>query len=120
LPGALRATAADLAAIERAYLGMREHLPADLDACAAADVRFHLAILRASKNPVLASLGSVIGAALSSAFRLTASASRSYERTLLARGEVLEAIRMRDPQTARGRMGYLIGIAAEDLSGILA
>jgi GntR family transcriptional regulator, galactonate operon transcriptional repressor len=115
---ALRANAADLAAIEEGYMGMREHLPSDLDACSAADVRFHLAILRASRNPVLAHLAGVTGAALSSSFRLTTSASRSYERTLAAHGEVLEAIRMRDGKTARARTEFLISIAAEDIAGV--
>lgn len=110
-----RASANDLAKIETAYLGMVEHLPNDLDACAKADVAFHIAILKASRNPVFSNLGEIISAALHSAFRLTTSASRSYARTLGAHGEVLEAIRLRDPYTARCRMEFLIGIAAEDV-----
>jgi len=112
---AQRASANDLAAIENAYLGMVRQLPVDLEACARADVAFHLAILKASGNPVFANLGDVIAAALQSAFRLTTSASRSYARTFDAHGEVLEAIRMRDPETARSRMELLIGIAADDV-----
>ncbi|MBA3518737.1 MAG: FadR family transcriptional regulator [Rhizobiales bacterium] len=110
-----RASANELALIETAYLGMVRHLPNDIEACVQADVAFHTAILKASRNPVFANLGNIISAALHSAFRLTTSASRSYARTLDAHGEVLEAIRMRDPETARSQMQFLIGIAAEDV-----
>jgi GntR family galactonate operon transcriptional repressor len=67
---------------------------------------------------VLANLGNVIGAALMNAFRLTTSASVNYRKTLAAHGEVFEAIRMRQPDVARGRMQALLGIATEDLMRI--
>jgi len=112
---ALRATARDLATIEDAYEAMCAAVGAGLDACARADVRFHVAILRASRNPVLANLGNVISAALMNSFRLTTSASVNYQRTLAAHGEVLEAIRIRRGDEARTRMQALLGIATEDL-----
>lgn len=112
---ALRATARDVADIEEAYEAMCMALASDPDACAKADVRFHIGILRASRNPVLANLGSVISAALMNAFRLTNSASVNYQKTLAAHGEVLEAIRMRRSEDARTRMQALLGIATEDL-----
>jgi len=112
---AKRATSRNLAAIEEAYDAMCSAKLTDLDACARADVAFHVAILHASRNPVLANLGNVIGAALQNAFRLTTSASLNYKKTLAAHGEVLEAIRMRQPDVARSRMQALLGIATEDL-----
>jgi DNA-binding FadR family transcriptional regulator len=112
---AQRASARDVALIEDAYEAMCEADLSDLDACARADVRFHVGILRASRNPVLANLGNVIGAALLNAFRLTTSASLNYQRTLAAHGEVLEAIRMRRADEARQRMQSLLDIATEDL-----
>lgn len=112
---ARRATSRNLAAIEEAYDAMCSAKLTDLDACAEADVAFHIAILHASRNPVLANLGNVIGAALRNAFRLTTSASLNYQTTLAAHGEVLEAIRMRQPDVARTRMQALLGIATEDL-----
>lgn len=87
----------------------------DLDACAAADVRFHVGILKASHNPVLANLGNVIGAALMNAFRMTTSASTNFGKTLVGHGEVLEAIRMRRASAARGRMQDLLENATADL-----
>ena len=110
-----RATARNLATIEEAYEAMCAADLADLDACARADVSFHVGILKASRNPVLANLGNVIGAALMSAFRLTTSASTNYSRTLAAHGEVVEAIRMRKGEEARVRMQALLGIATQDL-----
>jgi GntR family transcriptional regulator, galactonate operon transcriptional repressor len=112
---AQRATARNLATIEEAYEAMCAADLADLDACARADVSFHIGILKASRNPVLANLGNVIGAALMSAFRLTTSASTNYSRTLAAHGEVVEAIRMRQGEEARLRMQALLGIATQDL-----
>ncbi len=110
-----RATARNLATIEEAYEAMCVADLSDLDACARADVSFHIGILKASQNPVLANLGNVIGAALMSSFRLTTSASINYSRTLAAHGEVVEAIRMRKGEEARVRMQALLGIATQDL-----
>ena len=115
---ARRATARNLAAIEEAYEAMCTADLGDLDACARADVSFHIGILKASRNPVLANLGNVISAALMNAFRLTTSASTNYRKTLAAHGEVLEAIRMRRADDARARMQALLGIATEDLMRI--
>jgi GntR family transcriptional regulator, galactonate operon transcriptional repressor len=112
---ARRATAQNLAVIEEAYEAMCAAELTDLDACARADVRFHVGILKASRNPVLANLGHVIGAALMNAFRLTTSASLNYRKTLTAHGDVLEAIRMRRAADASLRMEALLGIATEDL-----
>lgn len=115
---ARRATARDLSAIEAAYDRMCKSHPHDLDACTAADLDFHLGILAATKNPVFAQLGGLIGAALSSSFRLTTSLTRSYDRTLAAHGDVLEAIRLRKPKAARDAMLGLIDVASDDLEGI--
>lgn len=112
---ARRASAQNLAVIEEAYEAMCAAELTDLDACARADVRFHVGILKASRNPVLANLGHVIGAALMNAFRLTTSASLNYRKTLAAHGEVLEAIRMRRADDASLRMEALLGMATEDL-----
>lgn len=115
---ALRATARELVVIEEAYETMCGAVDLGIDACAEADVRFHVAILRASRNPVLANLGNVIGAALVNVFRLNPSAPANYKKHLAVHGEVLEAIRMRRPDDARTKMQTLVGIATEDLHRI--
>lgn len=112
---ASRATSADLARIEAAYLAMKAAPLSDLAACAEADVSFHLAILHASHNPVFAGLGNLISNALSNSFKLTASGSKSSVATLAAHGDVLEAIRLRQPDIAHDRMRSLIDIASSDL-----
>lgn len=112
---ASRATAADLASIEAGYIAMKAAPLSDLAACAEADVQFHLAILHASHNPVFAGLGNLIRNALSNSFRLTTSVSQSYVATLEAHGDVLEAIRLRQPDIAHDRMRSLIDIASSDL-----
>lgn len=112
---ASRATSADLAQIEAGYIAMKAAPLSDLAACAEADVSFHLAILHASHNPVFAGLGNLISNALSNSFRLTTSVSKSYVATLAAHGDVLEAIRLRQPDIAHDRMRSLIDIASSDL-----
>src|SRR5262249_49029021 len=113
-----RATGRDLSVIESAYERMCKSHPHDLEECTAADLDFHLAILTATKNPVFAQLGSLISAALSNSFRLTTSLTQSYERTLAAHGDVLEAIRLRKPKAARAAMLGLIDVATHDLEGV--
>lgn len=113
-----RASTADLSEIAAGYLAMKRADLADLDACAAADVRFHVAILNASHNVVFSGLASIVGKALDNAFRLTTPVSRDYQATLIAHGEVLEAIRMRRPEEASARMRALIDIAIEDVRRI--
>lgn len=111
---ASRATSADLAEIEAGFIAMKAAPLSDLEACADADVRFHLAILHASHNPVFTGLGNLIRNALSNAFQLTTSISQSYVATLDAHGDVLEAIRLRQPEIAHERMRSLIDIASSD------
>jgi GntR family transcriptional regulator, galactonate operon transcriptional repressor len=114
-----RATAADLALIEAAYLAMARGLPADLDACCAADLDFHAAILRATHNLVFRQLVGTIGAALGATMRLSTELSRSYASTLDVHREVLEAIRLRDPAAAEARMRSLIDVARRDLGPVM-
>lgn len=113
---AQRATASDLAAIEAGFFAMQAADPADLAAFAAADVAFHVGVLNASHNPVFTGLANLIGRALRSSVRLTTPATEDHWRAVRAHGEVLDAIRLRQPELARARMRALIDIAALDLS----
>ncbi|MBX6322868.1 MAG: FadR family transcriptional regulator [Rhodospirillaceae bacterium] len=115
---ARRASARDLAAIEEAFEGMAAALPHDIEAYCRSDLAFHSAILKASRNPVLAHLSGIIGAALMSAFRLTTEHARSYQRTLQVHADVLDAIRLRDTAQARETMLRLITVAADDLGDV--
>lgn len=110
---AQRATAADLATMERAYLGMslaRE--TNDFTAYNAADEEFHIAILAASHNFVFRQLATAIGAALAYSFHVT---TRELGHALPIHGEVLERIRMRDADGASDAMLRLLDVAKRDL-----
>jgi GntR family transcriptional regulator, galactonate operon transcriptional repressor len=101
-----RATAAEVAALADAYMAMKttDH---SSDAAIDADLRFHRAVLACSHNELLAQMGSVIGVGLLISFRIS---SHSYGVSLPMHGEVLEAIRQRDPERARKAMeGLLVG-----------
>lgn len=113
---ARRATAADLAGIERGYDTMRAGIPHDLDAVCRGDLAFHKAIIAASHNVVLTSLGGMLDAALRATFMVTNPLMEAQSRALSAHRIVLEAIRVRDTAGAREGMNRLLDIAAHDLN----
>jgi DNA-binding FadR family transcriptional regulator len=115
---ARRASAAELARIEAACLGIEAAYPADPAAGIDADVAFHRAVIDASANIVLARLGGAIEAALRAVFAAT---SRMMDGDgVAAHREVLERIRLRDAAGAAGAMNRLIDIAAADLGPLLS
>ena len=113
---AMRSTSRDLAHIEEAYLAMCTTPADDLMGRTEADDAFHIGILEASNNPVFAGLGKLIRQALEDSFRLTTGTTESYSRALSAHGDVLEAIRLRQPDIASERMRVLVEIAIADLT----
>ena len=106
---ALSRTDADLAALDAAWITMRrpDHTRGSFTA---ADVQFHRAVLDASANPFLQSIGAVIEAALASAFALSAPIDSRERFDLSGRQHraVLDAIRARDPQAASAAMSAVI------------
>lgn len=115
---AARASAAELATIEAACLGIEAAYPADAAAGIEADVAFHRAVINASGNIVLARLIGAIEAALRAVFAAT---SRMMDADgVAAHRVVLERIRLRDPDGASEAMHGLIDIAAADLEPLLA
>lgn len=111
---AQRATAADLAAIEQAFLAMTAARDADdFAAYNTSDRDFHTAILAASHNFVFRQLATIIGAALAYSFRVT---ERELGHALPLHGEVLEHIRMRDADGASAAMTELLGVAVSDVN----
>jgi len=113
-----RASAADLARIEAACLGIEAAYPDDPAAGIDADVAFHRAVIDASANFVLARLAGAIEAALRAVFAAT---SRMMDgEGVAAHREVLERVRLRDAAGAAASMHRLIDIAAADLEPLLA
>jgi GntR family transcriptional regulator, galactonate operon transcriptional repressor len=98
---------------------MTAALPHDVEACCRSDLAFHSAILEASHNIVLQQLIGTINAALVHGFRLTNHLMRSQQKALSAHADVLERIRLRDPDGARRAMLHLLTIALEDLTLIV-
>ncbi len=111
----VRATAADLAAMELALNTMSAALPADMEACVDADVAFHFAVLVASGNPVLQEFEIIIDAAMRVAFKHSTTLARSYALTISCHNDVFEAIRLRRPDQAEAAMSALLDLAATDL-----
>lgn len=99
-----RATHEDIAALAAAYDDMQSTDHAG-DAAIDADLRFHRQVLACTHNELLVQMGSVIGVGLVVSFRIS---SQSYGASLPRHGEVLEAIRARDPGGARAAMERLL------------
>ena len=117
---AKRATAADLARIEQAYLGMERNLRTDLEACCESDLKFHVSVVAASHNVVLKGLTGTIEAALRATFAITNRRLASAQsRALSAHRTVFECVRMRDAEGARVATVELLEIAARDLDSKL-
>lgn len=112
---ARRGTAADLAAIEAAYLDMRRAIPDDLALCCDADLAFHAGLIAASHNLVLRNLAGTIAAALRAVFAITNQLMTTQSRALAAHGDVLERVRLRDAAGARAAMEHLLDLAGQDL-----
>jgi GntR family transcriptional regulator, galactonate operon transcriptional repressor len=117
---ARHATAADLAAIEAACLGMARAIPDDMAACSEADLAFHAGVIAASHNLVLKGLIGAMTAMLRPLFDITNRLMAppliaSESQALLLHREVLDRIRLRDEAGARDAMARLLDIAEDDL-----
>jgi len=94
--------------IAAAYEAMAREA-ANVETSVARDRDFHLAILEATGNDILLSLGRVIEAALVASFRITTgSVPGALERTLPQHRRVMEAIVRRDAPAARAAMEALL------------
>lgn len=80
-----------------------------------ADLAFHQAILEASGNPFLQSIGSVIGAALATSFTISSPVSSDdrFAAVMEQHQAVFDAIERQNPPKASGAMSALIMQAAE-------
>ena len=116
---AANATARQLFQISRAFEEMVEANARDTEEWSRADLDFHTAIINASGNWVYRQFATAIRAALLASFRLTNRASQSHEQAILKHQNVLEAIRMRQPDDARVAMEQLIGIARSEIAEAL-
>ena len=98
---------ADFAAI-RGGLEQMEAGEAGLTDPLEADIAFHLAILRASKNPFYAQFQSVVSTALRTSIRFT-NRIKGRSANIADHAAVADAIIARDPDVARVAMTRIIG-----------
>lgn len=112
---ARNATAQDLATLEDAYLRMCDSLGRDEAAWCDADLAFHTALLAASHNHVFMHLAGAIRAALHVLFELTLHHGSAHDVALQQHGQIVEAIRMRDPVAARAASESLLNRTSNDL-----
>jgi GntR family galactonate operon transcriptional repressor len=110
---AANATAAQVASIEEAFNRMQA--AHNLELRVAADLDFHVAVLKASGNLFLVQWASTISSVLLATFRLSTRATTSERRASSAHYDVLDAIRLRDSARADRAMRRLLTVAAKDL-----
>lgn len=95
----------------------------DMQACAGsevelidADLRFHIAILSATRNPFIGAFSALIHAAMVSTFSISwRGAGGIREERLAQHGDVVDAIARRDPGLARARMERLLDDSLQDV-----
>ena len=107
------ATAAQVAAIEETFNRMQ--VAENLESRVAADLDFHVAVLKASGNLFLVHWSATIASILLAAFRLSTGATTKERRASSAHYDVLDAIRLRNPARADRAMRRLLTVAAKDL-----
>jgi DNA-binding FadR family transcriptional regulator len=112
---ASRATPAQILEIERAFRGMVDSLPHDVEACHHHDLAFHRSIFAACGNTMLERFYHAISALLLTLFRASTQARESYENSLAEHGAVAVAIRRRQPEEAERAMHKLLAGTVRDL-----
>jgi DNA-binding FadR family transcriptional regulator len=112
---ASRATPEQILDIERAFQGMVDSLPQDVDACHQHDLAFHRSIFAACGNVILQRFYDAISALLLTLFRASTQARESYENSLAEHGAVAIAIRRRQPDEAEKAMHTLLAGTVRDL-----
>jgi DNA-binding FadR family transcriptional regulator len=106
MAAARRRSPEQLAEIAEALEAMEE--AQDLDDWAAADLRFHEAVLMATNNELLSSLFTVIETALGTFFVMSARTAKNFKYSLPHHRAVYEAIRRRRPNEAAAAMHTMI------------
>ena len=109
-----RATPDDLRRLKSAYVDM-EAAGDDGRALLEPDLRFHRSIIDATGNPLVASLGHLIEAALEANFQLSVGTPRGQRQSMPRHKAVLDAIANGDANAARIAMRQLIEDSKQDL-----
>ncbi len=116
---AQRATQEQIKAIENAYFAM-ETARAGTDEVVSSDTDFHMAILVATNNEFMISLGESIKSALMGLFRISSSQQSEYSNALPGHKAVYLGIKDRDPERARFEMQSLLSKSIRGATEILS
>lgn len=114
-----RADAADIAQLEAAFEDMATAVDppnGDYNAFDVADMRFHLAIVRATGNELLEQMTRVVYSALLVSFRTTSRLPGSARRSLPKHRAILRAIAAGQPLGAKAAMERLVSGTAREIS----
>ena len=97
-------------------MGDPEHTPETL---AVADLRFHIAVMDAARNPFMRTVGSLIEAALAGVFKLSSPAADRIKIGDVAANHmrIVEEIRRRDEEGARRAMENVIRVGRRRMLG---
>ncbi|NBN65389.1 FCD domain-containing protein [Microvirga tunisiensis] len=115
---ASRATLQDLAEVEQAFEAMRA-AQGDVDRFTHADVAFHVALLKASRNRVFMQFAGLIEAAMRHALRASNAVAELPGEAIAAHGALVEALRLRDAAAARLASGHILDLGARDIATAL-
>jgi DNA-binding FadR family transcriptional regulator len=117
---ATNATADQVAVLTAAYDGMARNAPAlpdSDDAFVAADLEFHLTLLRASGNQLVEQLGRLLETGLHHALEVNSHLPGGVAATLPLHKAVLAAVRNRKPNAANRAMRALLEKTVEAMHG---
>ena len=112
---AIRATTAQIRAIEDALDEMLQGETKRTPSSIQGDIDFHTLILDASGNIILSRMRDIIGMAIELSIRLTFARVASVKESVTRHQEILDAIRMRNPELARERAAQVVHSAIRDL-----
>ncbi|CTQ44672.1 FadR/GntR family transcriptional regulator [Roseibium sp. ROS1] len=116
---AKRATLQEIAALEAAWLRMRDS-NSDPEAFTEADVDFHSVLMAASHNQVFRRLSSAIHTALHYTLHASNTAVESRDLAIELHGELVDALRLRDAPRAREASNRMLDLAEHDLTAAQA
>ncbi|PWE52886.1 GntR family transcriptional regulator [Metarhizobium album] len=113
-----RATAQEIADLERAWQQMRD-VEGDINDFTEADVAFHTTLLKASHNQVFRQLSAIIHAALKFSLHASNEAVEKRDEAIDVHRQLVEALRLRDKAAARDCSSRMLDLAARDLAAAL-
>ena len=114
-----KATEADIAQLEDAYLGMKTAIEHGGD-YVVHDLRFHQGLLLASHNRMLVQMGKALAALLRTSFELSTRIKDGPRSSLPLHRAVLDAVIAHSPAKAERALMVLINGANEDIEHVLS